>query len=99
MYLFDQHVEVLGNLGCEAYHVEVTPSVLKTKQRQCDGWFAFHHADAETCSHLVLRRVIRAVLIIPLDLRIRRILFPDPGLASNASKSVYRQHIPVTTLT
>ena len=34
MYLLDQHVEILRYLRCEAYRIDVTPSVFKTKQRQ-----------------------------------------------------------------
>ena len=65
-YLFDQHVEVLGNLWSEAYHAEITLSV----EDQAEAMLLC------VCRRTLRRKLFHIECTVPLDLRMRRILLP-----------------------
>jgi hypothetical protein len=98
-YLFDQHVEVLGDVGCQACNV--TLSVIEDQSR---GFAAAIWGD-EACgfpqvmcnmqshisllhAHLARRRGLR----IPFDLRILRILLPAPSSQQQALKQPFSDY-------
>jgi len=69
-HLLDQHVKILGNLRGEAF---ITKKSLRQFQEPSRGIIAKTHG-TETINSAV------AVVAVPFDFKIRRILFPTPLL-------------------
>jgi hypothetical protein len=65
--LLDEHVKILGDLGCEAYWLPVSFAPTEADLYSAAG------ARGQSCFRLALQL---GQATIPLDLRIRRILFP-----------------------
>lgn len=72
--LLDQHVKILWYLRCETYEVKVTLSV----EDQAEAVLYGLTLEANSRAH---RKAFHTQIIVPLDLRIRRILLPIRTLA------------------
>jgi hypothetical protein len=98
-HLLDKHVKVLGDLGGEACIKSLRQS--ETKQRRNCDMYVMYCVPALASSHLPLRTFFHAGSSVPLDLRIRRILFPAKFCQhlSPLQLRIQCSNIPVTILT
>jgi hypothetical protein len=87
-YLLDQHIQILRNLRSEAY---LNHSVsLMTKQRQCRQYASLHSCVCKPCCIVQSRASHHVGDIVPLDLRILRILLPMKKISDVRSQQAQR---------
>jgi hypothetical protein len=84
-HLLDEHVKVLGDFGGEACIESLRQS--ETKQRRNFDMYVMYFVPTLASIHLLLRTFFHAGSSVPLDLRIRRILFPGKIVSTSLSRN------------
>jgi hypothetical protein len=106
-YLLDQHVEVLGDVGCEAcmslcQSWKTKAEALLSDSTAMDGYIPPPLQEAVMSSTPPARLARQRGMRVPFDLRILRILLPAPSCQHTRSQRTthkLQRFIPVTTLT